>query len=134
MVGGVINNSSFYKLLLILFNNFMYLFTFILGCVGSCCCVGFSLVVGSRNYSLVAACRLLNASGFSCLEHRLYSAWVSVVVAQCWVWLPGCRLNSSLVAPGHVELSWVRDQIPVSCIVRQDPPLSHQLSPLLILL
>ena len=38
------------------------------GCTGSCCCVGFSLVVLSEGYSLVVMHRLLILVGFSCCE------------------------------------------------------------------
>lgn len=93
----------------------MYLFTFILNCVWVLLLRGLFSSCGSRNYSSGYAAQYQWLLLFG---HRLYSAWVSVVVAQ-WVWLPGCRLNSSLVAPEHVGASWVRDQIPVSCIVRQ---------------
>ena len=45
-------------LCLIFKNNFIYLF---LAVLGLCCSVAFSLVVGSRAYSLVVVCRLLIA-------------------------------------------------------------------------
>ena len=39
--------------------------------LGLHCCVGFSLVVGSRDSSLVAVCRLLIVVASLVVEHRL---------------------------------------------------------------
>ena len=39
--------------------NFFCFNLFIFGCVGLCCCEGFSLVVASGGYSLVVVSRLL---------------------------------------------------------------------------
>ena len=43
------------------------------------CCVGFSLVVASRSYSLVVVCRLLIEMASLIVEHRLWGARASVV-------------------------------------------------------
>ena len=58
------------------------------------------------------------------VERRLCSAWASVAGA---LRLSGCGSQAvgstvvvhSLVAPGHVGSSWIRDQIHVPCIGRQ---------------
>ena len=39
--------------------------------LGLHCCMGFSLVAASRNYSLVAACKLLIAVAILVVESRL---------------------------------------------------------------
>ena len=45
------------------------------------CCVGFSVIVVSRGYSLAAVHRLLIVVASLVAEHRLESVWVSLVVA-----------------------------------------------------
>ena len=52
----------------IYFNNFIYLFSAVLGLY---CCAGFSLVVPSRGYSLVGVCRLLIAVASPVVEQGL---------------------------------------------------------------
>ena len=49
--------------------------------LGLCCCAGFSLVVESRGYSLVVVRGLLIVVASLVVEHRLYGAWPSIVVA-----------------------------------------------------
>ena len=73
-----LEDANFFSCLL-----FIYLF---LAVLGLCCCVGFSLVVVSGGYSLVAEHRLqatlvsvvvacgLSRCGFQAVEHRL-SSW-----------------------------------------------------------
>ena len=53
-----------------IYNNFIYLFLAMLGLRGS---MGFSLVVGSRGYSLVTACGLLIVVASLAVEDMLYS-------------------------------------------------------------
>ena len=63
--------SLLYSLLNILnffFNNFIYLFWSVLGLH---CCTGFTLVVASRCYSLLAVCMLLIEMASLVMEHRL---------------------------------------------------------------
>ena len=48
-------------------NNSIYLFIF--GCAGLCCYTGFSLVVASRDYSLVVVLRLFTAVTSLVSEH-----------------------------------------------------------------
>ena len=55
--------------------NFIYLFLAVLGLH---CCSGFSLVVASRAYSLVAVHGLLTAVASLVAEHRLQGAWAGV--------------------------------------------------------
>ena len=50
--------------------------------LGLHCCSGFSLVVASGGYPLVAVLRLLIAVAFLVAEHRLKGLQVSVVVAH----------------------------------------------------
>ena len=50
--------------------------------LGLHCCSGFSLVVASGGYPLVAVLRLLIAVAFLVVEHRLQGLQVSVVVAH----------------------------------------------------
>ena len=60
-------------------------------------CVGFSLVVASRGYSL-AVLGLLVAVASPVVEHKLKSAWASAIAARglssCSSWAPEHRLNS----------------------------------------
>ena len=63
---------------------------FILGCVGFCCCAGFSWVVVSRGSSLVAVCGLLMAVTSLVAEHRLRAHRLQ----QLW------HVSSIVVAPG----------------------------------
>ena len=58
------------------FLNF-YLF---LAVLGLCCYAGFPLVVASRGYSLVAGHELLSVVA-AFMEHGLWGAWASVIVA-----------------------------------------------------
>ena len=44
-----------------------------------CCCVGFSVVVVSGDYSAVVMCRLLTTQASLVVEHRLYGIQASVV-------------------------------------------------------
>ena len=69
--------------------------------LGLCCCPGFSLVVTSRHWSLVVACRFLIAVASRCRAEA----------QELWC--------SGLVAARHVESSWIRDQTSVSFIDRQ---------------
>lgn len=46
-------------------------FTSVVGCAGSHCCMGFSLGTASRGYSLVLVHGLLIAEGSFVVEHRL---------------------------------------------------------------
>ena len=67
--------------------------------LGLCCRTGLSLVVASRGYSLVAACRLLSAVAFLVVEQGLYGMWTLVAAARglsicgSWaleLWLSSC--------------------------------------------
>ena len=69
---------------------------FILGCAGSCCCAGFSLVAVSEDYSLE-------------VEHGLWSAGSKIS--------PWWRIG--LVPPWQTRSSQIRDQARVSCLGRQ---------------
>ena len=64
---------------------------FFLAVLGLCCCVGFSLVVASRSYTLVAVRGLLVAVASLVAEHRVCGIWASVVVARglsgCGAWV-----------------------------------------------
>ena len=73
--------------------------------LGLHCCIRFSLVVKSRDYSLVAVLGLLIAVASLVSEHRLWSAGSIVVVHQ-------------LAAPRHVGSSQTRRQTHGSCIGR----------------
>ena len=53
----------------------MIVFVCFLSVLGLHCCTGFSLVVVSGDYSLVAMCGLLTAVDSLVLEHGLYGAW-----------------------------------------------------------
>ena len=73
--------------------------------LGLHCCTRFSLVVKSRDYSLVAELGLLIAVASLVSEHRLWSAGSIVVVHQP-------------AAPQHVGFSQTRSQTHSSCIGR----------------
>ena len=49
--------------------------------LGLCCSTGFSLVVESRGYALVAACRFLVVVASLAVEQGLYGVQASVVAA-----------------------------------------------------
>ena len=51
-----------------------------LAVLGLHCCTGFSLVAGSRSYSLVVVCRFLIAVASLVVEHRIQGLQTSVVV------------------------------------------------------
>ena len=51
-----------------------------LAVLGLPCCVGFSLVVESRSYSVVVGHRLLIVVASLAAEHRLSGTWASVVI------------------------------------------------------
>ena len=95
------------KQLIKFFFNFIYLFIFIYGCVGSLLlCEGFSLVVASRGHSS------LRCTGLSLLWPVLLRSTGSrragsVIVAH------------GLVAPRHVGSSQTRARTRVPCIGRQ---------------
>ena len=73
--------SPYIASLLFLFeNNLTNLFT--LAVLSLHCCSGFSPVVVSRAYSLVAVPRLLTAVASLVAEHRLSGTWASVVSAH----------------------------------------------------
>ena len=74
-----------------IYNNFIYLFLAMLGLRGS---MGFSLVVGSRGYSLVTACGLLIVVASLAVEDMLYS-----VQAQQLRFL-GSRVQARVMAHG----------------------------------
>ena len=48
--------------------------------LGLPCCMGFSLVVESRSYSVVVGHRLLIVVASLAAEHRLSGTWASVVI------------------------------------------------------
>ena len=104
------------------FNNFIYLFLAVLGLR---CHAGFSLVVESRGYSLVAMHKLLFAVAFV-VEHGLECAWASVIVARelssCDSWALEHRLNSCgtwvYLLWWHVGSSQIRDRTHMSWIGR----------------
>ena len=50
--------------------------------LGLHCCTGFSLVVVSRGYTLVAVSRLLIAVASLVAEHELSGTWASVLAAH----------------------------------------------------
>ena len=54
---------------------------FFLSLLGLRCCWGFSLVLVSRDHSLVAVWGLLIAVAALVAEHRVWGAWVAVSVA-----------------------------------------------------
>ena len=97
--------------------------------LGLHCGTGFSLVVASEGYSLVAMLGFL-------LQWLLL--WWSPG-SRAWglqeLRLPGPRAqaqelwHTGLVAPRHVGSSWSRDRTRASCIGRRTLPLSHQGSP-----
>ena len=75
---------------------------FVLAVLDFCCCLGFSLAVASRRYSLVVVHGLLNAVASLVSEHGLQDAWVSVVAAP-GLWSTGTvvvahRLSCSLAS------------------------------------
>ena len=71
---------------------------FILGVLDVYCCIGFSLVVGTRGYPLVVVFGLLIVVASLVVEHGLQDAWVSVDVvhelSSCGFWALEPRLNS----------------------------------------
>ena len=102
-------------------------------------CAGFSLVVGNRDFSLVAVHRLLIA--VACLvEHGLQSAWASIAAARgsAVVGLRLCSAGAVVVAhrlscsmtcgifPNQGSnpclLHWQMDSLPLS---QQGSPLNH---------
>ena len=87
--------------------------------LGLCCCPGFSLLVASGGYSLVAVCGPLTAVAASVAKHRLQGTWAQLL------WLLGSRAqpqwlwHTGLAAPRHAGSSRTRDQTGVSCTGRQ---------------
>ena len=90
-----LQGSPIFKLYFLQFCLFVYVFLAV-PCLRSC--VGFSLVVESRGYSLVAVCGLLIAVTSLVAEHGLQVVWTSVVAAHglssCSSRSPEHRLNS----------------------------------------
>ena len=66
--------------------------------LGLCCCVGSSLVVACRAYSLVVVLGLLIVVASLVAEHRLWGSWALVVVvyrlSSCSSWAREHRLSS----------------------------------------
>ena len=101
--------------------------------LGLCCCMDFSLVAASRDYSCcsmwVSHCRGFPCCGAWALGFCSCGTWASSL------WFPGSRAqaqylwHAGLVAPWHVGSSWSKDRTHVSCIGRHSYPLSHQRSP-----
>ena len=69
----------------------IYLFIYFFTALGLCCCTGFSLVVTSRSYSLVAVRRLLLVTASFIVEHEL---WAHTVFNSCSSWVLEHRLNN----------------------------------------
>ena len=68
---------------------------------------GLSLVVASEAYPLVAVCRLLIAMASLVVEHRLWSKWVSVVVANRLSCSSACEIfldQGSNLCPLHWQV------------------------------
>ena len=84
----------------------LFLLFFFLGCIGCLLlCIGFSLVVASRGYSLNCHVQTSHCGGFFCgkawaLEHEGFSC--------CGTWALQLSLVG-LVALWHVGSSWTRD-------------------------
>ena len=64
------------------FSRFYLFYHLLLAVLGLCCSAGFSLVVGSKSYSLVKALGLLIAVASLIAEHGLWGAQASVVQAS----------------------------------------------------
>ena len=100
-----------------------------------CCCVGFSLVAASWDYSR-SGLRAFRCCGFSyCGAWALgHSGFSSCDVWAQDLWPPGSGAQAQslwhigLIALWHVGSSWIRNQTRVYCTDRQI--LSHQGSPL----
>ena len=61
---------------------FKIIFIYLLSVLGLCCSKGFSLLVASQGYSLVAVHELITTVPSLVMEHRLYDTWASVVAAH----------------------------------------------------
>ena len=75
---GTMTTSVFFSVQSQVFKNICL---FIYGCIGSPCCMGFSLVAVSKGYSLFAVCRLLIVIASLVAQHSLHGLWASVTVA-----------------------------------------------------
>ena len=60
---------------------------------------GFSLVVASRGYSLIAVHKLLTAVAYFIVEHGVSGAWASIVLAR------GLQTTGSVVAAPRLRCS-----------------------------
>ena len=89
---------SFFKIV------FIYWFLAVLGLH---CCMGFYLVAGSGDYSLVAVCSLLIVVNSPVTKHRLQGTWASVVVA------PGSQSTGSIGVVHGLSCS-------VACVIFPD--------------
>ena len=127
---------------------FLIIYLFIFGCLGLCCCVGFSLVAVSRGYSLLECvgfllwCPFLLGSTGSRV-HQLSNGSSSVVVAHelssCSTWAPRLQGTGSIVVVCGLSCSVAcgifPDQGLNPCLLHWQAdslPLSHQGSPALI--
>ena len=68
--------------LILIYILFKKMLLFIFGCAGFSLLFGFSLVVVSRGYSLVAVLGFLITVASLVAEHRLQGTWASTVVAR----------------------------------------------------
>ena len=97
---------------------------FPLGLYCLCCCVGFSLVVASRGYSLVAILGLLIAVASLVVEYGGEGTWASVVAARGFSSCDFRALEHGLNSHGahaaqHVGSSCTRGRTHVSCTGRR---------------
>ena len=87
---------------------------FILGCAGSSCYLGFSLVASSRGYFLVVVQRHVTAESSPVAEHRVHALqqlWhTGSVVEFTGSWAQAQKLwCTGLAALQHLGSSWIRD-------------------------
>ena len=71
MMATKIRVSKCYCSCIVKRGNSLFIYLFIFGYPGLCCCVGLSLAADSRVYSLLAVCSLLIVLASIVAEHRL---------------------------------------------------------------
>ena len=91
--------------------------------LGLHCCLGFSLVLVNKGYSLFVVCGLLIAEASLVMEHRLLGTRASVVVA------PGLWSTGSIVVAHRCSCIWDIPRSEIEPMQVDSLPLSHQGSP-----